>query len=319
MKRASKKLDYGKYGYFFILPFFVVFLVFQIYPMFYTINLSFTDLAGLADKYSYVGLSNYKLLWNNVMFRKSIGNTFIIWIVNFVPQILAALFFGAAFTAVSGKLKGIGFFKVVFYMPNIITAASVAVMFSSLFIYPYGPIDQILRKAGILPYSFQFMRSETWSRLIISFIQFWMWFGPTTILFITGILSINTSLYEAARVDGATPTQMFFRITLPLLKPIMIYILVTSVVGGLQMFDIPFLYAGGGPNYSTQTLAVFIYNQAFTGQNNYNIAAAGSVYLLIMAIILSLFIYRVLNRKDRDEEQETARTSRRLGKRRSAK
>lgn len=287
--------------------------------MFYTINLSFTDLAGLADKYSYVGLSNYKLLWNNVMFRKSIGNTFIIWIVNFVPQILAALFFGAAFTAVSGKLKGIGFFKVVFYMPNIITAASVAVMFSSLFIYPYGPIDQILRKAGILPYSFQFMRSETWSRLIISFIQFWMWFGPTTILFITGILSINTSLYEAARVDGATPTQMFFRITLPLLKPIMIYILVTSVVGGLQMFDIPFLYAGGGPNYSTQTLAVFIYNQAFTGQNNYNIAAAGSVYLLIMAIILSLFIYRVLNRKDRDEEQETARTSRRLGKRRSAK
>jgi multiple sugar transport system permease protein len=281
--------------------------------MFYTVNLSFTNLAGLADKYGYTGLSNYKLLWNNVMFRKSIGNTFIIWIVNFVPQLLAALFFGVVFTSTSNKMKGVGFFKVVYYMPNIITAASVAVMFSSLFIYPYGPIDQILRKAGILPYNFQFMRSETWSRLIISFIQFWMWFGPTTILFITSILSINVSLYEAARVDGATPTRMFFRITLPLLKPIMIYILVTSVVGGLQMFDIPFLYAGGGPNYSTQTIAVFIYNQAFTGQNNYNIAAAGSVYLLIMAVAISAVIYRVIDRKDREGGRKIWRAVRKIG------
>lgn len=184
-------------------------------------------------------------------------------------------------------------------MPNIITAASVALIFGQLFGHPYGPVEQMLKSLGLVE-EIQFFQSKAWTRGIIVFIQFWMWFGQNMIVYMATILSINPSLFEAARIDGAGDGQIFFRITLPLLKPMLIYILVTSMVGGLQMFDIPFLLNGGGPDYASETLATYIYKQAFTGQQNYNIASAGSMYLLFMALIISGVIFKVLKGKDDD-------------------
>ncbi|MGO3418587.1 MAG: carbohydrate ABC transporter permease, partial [Pseudolactococcus laudensis] len=128
---------------------------------------------------------------------------------------------------------------------------------------------------------------------IVSFIQFWMWYGQTTIVLVAGIMSIDESLFEAAIVDGANDNQVFRLITLPLLKPIVLYTLVTSLIGGLQMFDIPFLLTNGNPNNSTLTMTMYIYKQAFTGARNFNVAATASVLLLLISIVLSTVLFRL--------------------------
>lgn len=292
MKNKGKFERYNRYGLLFIAPFFLAFLIFQLYPILYTIFLSFTDLKGWNPTANIVGLDNYTSIFKNAMFIKSIKNTFILWGVNFIPQIGLALLLASWFTNIKLKLRGTSFFKVVFYLPNIITAASVAVLFYALFSYPMGPMNLVLTHFGVLDQPFDFFRSVTGTRLIVSFIQFWMWYGQTTIVLVSGILSIDNSLFESAMVDGANDSQIFRQITLPLLKPILLYTLVTSLIGGLQMFDIPFLLTNGNPDNSVMTITMFIYKQAFTGSRNFNVAATASVILLIISIVLSTLLFR---------------------------
>ena len=135
------------------------------------------------------------------------------------------------------------------------------------------------------------------SRGIVSFIQWWMWYGNTMIIMIAGMSGINPSLFEAAMIDGCTSRQIFWKITLPLIKPILLYNLVTSLVGGLTMFDIPHLMTQGNPNNMTNTVARFIYQQGFTGTYNFNMASAGSVVLFGIIIICSIFLNMLM--KDR--------------------
>jgi multiple sugar transport system permease protein len=158
--------------------------------------------------------------------------------------------------------------------------------------FPLGPINLVLQHFGVLDQPYDFFRSETGTRLIVSFIQFWMWYGQTTIVLVSGILSIDDALFESAMVDGANDGQIFRKITLPLLKPILLYTLVTSLIGGLQMFDIPFLLTNGNPNNSVLTITMFIYNQAFTGSRNFNVAATASVLLLVLSIVLSTLLFQ---------------------------
>lgn len=298
--RTKKKFEqYNRYGYLFIAPFFLAFLIFQVYPIIYTVFLSFTDLQGWKTNASIIGINNYISIFKNDLFLKSIKNTFILWGVNFIPQMGLSLLLAAWFTNVKLKLKGTGFFKIVFYLPNIITAASVAVLFYALFSYPSGPINLILTNLGVINEPFQFFRNVTGTRLIVSFIQFWMWYGQTTIVLVSGILSIDNSLFESAMVDGASDNQIFRMITLPLLKPIVLYTLVTSLIGGLQMFDIPFLLTNGNPDNSVTTITMFIYKQAFTGSRNFNIASTASVVLLIISILLSSLLFKFFRENSR--------------------
>lgn len=290
-KHLAKRKDHNKWGYIFVAPFFIFFLIFNFYPMFYTIYLSFTDLAGWATEANLVGFQNFRVLYNNELFRRSVFNTTILWLVNFFPQIILAFILAYWFTNRRMNLKATGFFKSMFYLPNIITAASVALIFSSLFSYPRGPLNLLMLNWGLISSPIDFFRSVIGTRLIVSFIQFWMWYGQTTIVLQAGILGIDENLFDAARVDGATDWQSFTKITMPLMKPITLYVLVTSLIGGLQIFDIPYLLTGGGPNQSVETMMIFIYKQAFQGGRNLNIASTASVFLLIMTSILSLFIF----------------------------
>ena len=201
-KRKRKSLEsYNNYGYIFLLPFFLVFLFFNLYPTLYTILLSFTDLAGWDTEFKLVGIQNFINLFNNALFLKSLTNTLVLWTMNFIPQIVLAMILAFWFSNRRLNLKGTGFFKTIFYLPNIITAASVALIFYSLFSYPAGPLNMLLLKFGVLDAPFDFFRSVMGTRLIVSFIQFWMWYGQTTIVLLAGILSIDESLFEAARID----------------------------------------------------------------------------------------------------------------------
>ena len=223
MKQSKKKtVEYGKYGVIFLIPFFVAFFIFQFYPLLYTIFKSFLydQRVSRYEVSTVVGLGNY----TNYVFGEAGGGEFwnalfitiILWILNFIPQIVLALILAAWFTDNHNKLKGTGAYKVMMYMPNIITAATTALLFYQLF-NVNGTITKTLIKAGLVN-SNGFIEKGWGSLLLVAFIQFWMWYGNTMIVLIAGILGINPSLYEAAMVDGATSKQQFFKITIPLLR-----------------------------------------------------------------------------------------------------
>lgn len=297
-----KSVSYAKYGYIFSIPFVLAYLVFSLYPTIYTAVIGFTDLKGLTKtdwKFLPNPFQNFEQILKNPSFITSTKNTAIIWIINFIPQILLALLLTAWFTSQRRHIKGQGAFKVIFYMPNIITAATVAILFSSLFGYPMSPVNDLFQTFGLSKEPIYFLNYKWTAKLIVSFIQFWQWYGYTMLILISGVLGINPELFEAAEMDGASGSKTFFKITIPSLRPIMLYMLVTSLIGGLNMFDIPKLFVpNSGPDNATLTTSVFIYNQAFSGSYMYNRAAAASMILFVIIAILSGILFYSM--RDRD-------------------
>lgn len=303
-KILSTERRINRWGYFFVLPFVVVYFAFSFYPTLYTFLLSFTDLRGLRVDFNFVGLENFAKLIKDPYFWGAVQNTFIMWGFNFVPQLGIALILAIWLSDLRLDLKGRALFRAVVYMPNLLTAASVALLFRSLFAYPIGPVNQFLqnilgiyrtveRDGQFIQEAFNFFRDVTASRLIVAFIQWWMWYGHTLIMLMAGITSVSISLYESALVDGANSRQTTWYITLPLLRPMMLYILVTSMIGGMQMLDIPFLLTDmrGAPDFKIRTTNVYLYNMAFQGRNDYAYAAAISIGIFIITIILALLIF----------------------------
>ena len=308
--KRLKSVEYGKYGYLFIAPFFIVYLIFQFGPLLYTIWASFMEYykKGLKEVGpTFIGLQNYvdvitdgDTFFQTYTFR-TLGNTMYMWLLNFIPQILLSLLLASWFTDVKVRVKGQGGFKIIMFMPNIITAASISVLFYSMF-SSAGPITAMLRNADIIAKNFDFMTNKTATRCIIAFIQFWMWYGNTMIVLIAGILGINPSLFEAAMVDGATSGQIFRRITLPLLKPIVLFTLVTSAIGGLQMYDIPALFninqgGDGLPDFASTTITMYIRKLTLTS-SDYGKAATASMMLFFVTLIISLFFFYFLGDKE---------------------
>jgi len=313
-----KGVNYAKYGYIFCIPFILAFLFFSFYPIVYTAVIGFTDLKGMGrTDFAFLEdpFQNFVTILNNASFRQSLKNTIIIWIVNFIPQILLALILTAWFTNHRNKVKGQGMFKVLFYMPNIITAATIAILFYSLFGYPKGPVNDLLMNLGIIDEPTYFHISKTAARGIVSFIQFWMWYGYTMIILISGVLGINPEIFEASDIDGANNIQTFFYVTLPNLRTILLYTLITSLIGGLNMYDIPKMFLLGGPDNATLTTSVFIYNQAFSGSYMYNRAAAASMIMFVIIAILSGMIFFIMRDKGAVKLNKQKRRLEKEGKR----
>lgn len=324
--QRRKSISYAKYGYFFILPFFVVYAFFMLYPLINTIILSFKGNGPNAD--ASVGLQNYQYLLVggsrpaqaiHEEFIRSFKNTIILWFGNFIPQIILSLLLAVWFTDTKVKIKGTGAFKVIMYMPNIITATSVCALFFILFANnKYGAVNAMLLDMGSIAEPIRFVNDVTSSRILVMFIQTWMWFGNTMILLMSGIMGIDLSLFEAASIDGASSGQVFFRITLPLLKPIFIYVLITSMIGGLQMFDIPYLFhEGTAIQKHLETVAVFVYSHFHLQNPNYGYSAAASVVLFIITGVLGILIYRfnttVEDRAAAKRDRKRSKNSKLLG------
>ncbi|MCM1525531.1 MAG: sugar ABC transporter permease [Ruminococcus sp.] len=222
------------------------------------------------------------------------GNTLILWFGNFFVQIILSLLLAVWFSDNVIKIKGEGFFKVVVYMPNIITAASVASLFLLLFgNSKYGGVNSMLLNMGSITEVIPFLNQPVSSRVLVMLIQSWMWFGNTMLLLISGIYGIDVSIYEAASIDGSSGMNTFFRITMPILKPIFIYVFITSMIGGLQMFDIPYLlHEGNTPSSYLETVAVFIYKNFHQANPNYGYSAAASVILFVITCALGIIVYK---------------------------
>ena len=318
-KSGGKAVRYNKWGYIFLVPFIVVYVIFQLIPLFSTIYNSFFEnyMSGLTQVGpNFVGLQNYIKLFEGGDIWIYAKNTMILWIMCFVPQIFLSLLLGAWFSDVRLKLKGSRFFKTVIYLPNLIMASAFSMLFFTLFAES-GPINSLLIQMGFITEPYKFLSNVGSTRGLIAFMNCLMWFGNTTILLMAGMMGIDTSLFEAAEVDGATSTQVFFRITLPLLRPILVYVLITSLIGGLQLFDVPQILTNGTGNPVRSTMTLIMFLNSHLKSKNYGMAGALSVYLFIISAILCFFVYRMTNDNDPDGSKKAAKKRARAERRKT--
>lgn len=304
--KKKKSVSYAKWGYIFILPFFLVYLLFTLYPQLKTIIYSFYEyyregLNSVGPDFN--GFGNYVKLFTpgfsgEVMIFKALGNTIVMWLMGAVFQLIIALVLAIFFTSTRLNLKCTGFFKSVFYMPNLIMATAFAFLFYALF-NTVGPVNQIAQALGWADKPVDLVTTYPWTtRSLVATINFLMWFGNTTILLMAGIMGIDESLFEAARVDGASSSRVFFDITLPLLRPIVVYVLITSMIGGLQMYDVPQVLTKGqgAPDNTTKTIVMLLND--YLSVSNYGMAGAIAVILFIVTGVLSFLVFKSIRNKE---------------------
>ena len=307
-EKKIKSVSYAKWGYIFILPFFLTYAIFSVIPLADTIRNSFYEYyySGLkAIGPNWAGLANYAELLSADL-PKYAWNTFVMWILGFVPQIIVALILACWFTDARLKIHGKQFFKVVIYLPNLIMASAFAMLFFALFSNS-GPVNNILLSLGVVGEAIRFMESTLGARTLVALMNFLMWFGNTTIMLMAAIMGISPDIFEASELDGCNSIQRFFSITLPLIRPILAYTLITSIIGGLQMFDVPQILTNGQgtPDRTSMTLIMFL--NSHLKSKNYGMAGALSVYLFIVSGILCFFVYRMTTNDDPDGSKAAAK------------
>ena len=301
LQRRSK-ISYAKWGYIFILPFFLAYGLFHFVPQLLTVYNSFFEnyREGLAQVGpNFVGLKNYITLFTpdtngSIDILKYTWNTLVLWVGGAIPQIVIAMLLAIFFTSYRLKIKGQQFFKAVIYMPNLIMASAFSMLFFTLF-SNVGPVNQLIMQMGLSDVPIDFFAFKITVRSLICFMNFLMWVGNTTILLMAGIMGIDQNLFEAASIDGASSLQVFFKVTLPLLTPILVYTIITAMIGGLQLFDVPQVLTNGlgTPNRSSTTLVMFL-NNYLKSSKNYGMAGAVSVVIFIITGVLSLFVFKSL-------------------------
>ena len=304
--QRKNRISYAKWGYLFILPFFVAYAIFSLYPQLLTIYNSFFEnyRDGLTQVGpNFVGFKNYVRLFTpdkngTISILKFAGNTLIMWIEGAVPQVGIALLLSVFFTSYRLKIRGQQFFKTVIYMPNLIMASAFSMLFFTLF-SNVGPVNQLIVAFGWADKAIPFFDKQVTVRGLVATMNFLMWFGNTTILLMAGIMGIDQNLFEAANIDGANSLQVFFKVTLPLLMPILVYTVITALIGGLQMFDVPQVLTNGAgtPNRTSTTLVMYLNNFLKTSKN-YGMAGAVSVVMFIITGLLSLVVFRSLTKDD---------------------
>lgn len=305
MKKKSIK-NYNRAGYLFVLPFVIVFLIFNVYPVLRTLYLSFTNakIAGVG-KIQWVWFDNYIRVITDKFFWRALGNTLRIWGVNIVLQLGLAFLLTIIFSDIKYKIKGLGIFRVIYYLPNLIAATSVAFLFKTLLDWRYGTFNQIIYQVfkffGKSYNPIDWLGTAAHAGSTIAVISAWMWFGNSFIMLMAGVQGISKDYFEAAAIDGAGRWTVFGKITLPLLKPILLYVAITSLIGGLQMFDLPYLMADkASASYnSVQTAVMYLYKFGFeTGTTQTGYASAIAYILFLIILTVSVVQFKLFYKED---------------------
>ena len=299
-----KSVSYAKWGYIFLIPFFLSFCIFTIIPLGRTFYYSVFEYYRSGLKTigpNLVYLRNFFEIFSKADLGKYLWNTLWLWLLGFIPQIIVSLLLAVWFTDTRLHLRGQGFFKTVIYMPNLIMASAFSMLFFALF-SDGGPINSAMEMLRMQPYSF--LRNVAGTRSLIALMNFLMWFGNTTIVLMAAIMGIDTNLFEAAEIDGTNAWTTFWHVTIPLIKPVLSYTLITSMIGGLQMFDVPQILTNGNgnPNRSCMTI-IMLLNNYMGKSKNYGYGGALSVILFVITSILGLLVYYVLNSDEREERK----------------
>ncbi len=300
-KKTRRIQDRNNMGYAFIAPFVIVFLTFNIYPVARTLYLSFTDYSGF-NVPTWVGVGNYTRAFKDKLLWEAFGNTVKIWGVNIILQLGIAFLLTIVFSDMKYKMKGLSIYRALFYLPNLIAATSVAYLFKTMLDWKFGSFNQILSGLGLINQGVDWLGTPTLLRPVVGVIGAWMWFGNSFIMLMAGVQGINRDFYEAAAIDGAGRWKIFGKITLPLLKPIMLYVAITSLIGGLQLFDIPYLMTlmNQKQQRAVNTAVMHLYNMAF---KNRQIGYAGAIAFILFFIICicSIIVYFMMYSKKEED------------------
>ena len=299
MQNRKGALDVNRYGLLFCIPFIITFLIFSVYPVIRTFSMSFTDYKGYG-KADIVMFDNYTRALSDPLLWDAFVNTLKIWGVNIVLQLGLALLLTVLFSDIKYKMKGLSIFRAIFYLPNLIACTSVAFLFKTLLDWQYGSVNQVLMEIGLISEPINWLGgSGLTAQMVVGVIGAWMWFGNSFIMLMAGVQGISRDYYEAATIDGAGRWTIFFKVTLPLLKPIMMYVAITSLIGGLQLFDIPYLISGtkGLPGRSLFTAVFYLFNMAFTNRQMGYAAAIAFVLFAIIAVC-SFIAFKMMNSKE---------------------
>jgi cellobiose transport system permease protein len=286
------------YGY--IAPFFIIFAIFGLFPLFFTFYVSLFDWNPIGEQ-TFVGFANFERLFADPRFWNALVNTFGIFIISTVPQLALAL--GLAHLLNHARLKWANFFRMALLVPYITSVAATAIVFAQIFDKNFGLLNWFLGLFGVEPINFLSTSFLSW--IEISAMVMWRWFGYNTLLYLAGLQAIPREMYEAASVDGASGWQQFRRLTIPSLRPIIIFTVIMSTIGGLQIFTEPLLVSPEtgltcGPARQCQTLALFLYEQGF-GQFQFGYGSAIGVALFVIVVIAALINFFLTTRTRGDK------------------
>ena len=279
--------------YLLICPFFLLYAVFGIYPLLYSFSLSFFKWSGTGEKV-FVGLLNYRFLLKDAKFLQAVLNTLIIWCLNTIPMVLLALVFAFLLNMATLKFKSV--FRVIYYLPNVTSTVAVSIVFATLFANTYGLINFGLTSLG--SDNIQFMNNPFWVRFVVALIVTWRWTGYNAIIALAGLQKIDQTLYEAARLDGARNLQIFRRVTIPQLNPTIIFIIVTSTIGGWQVMEESMMLVGkaGGIGNAGMTVVLYLYNKAFL-ERAFGYGSAVSWALFVIIGLFSILNWKLTKRE----------------------
>lgn len=260
---AKQQRSYGmkhhKQAYLFISPFFIIFAVFGLYPIIYSFVLSLHKWHS-QNPWQFIGLQNYRdLLFNDPVFWTSLWNVIFIFLINVPPMIMLSLIIAVVLN--NPAQRGKDFFRITYLLPYVTSVVSVSVVFYVLFDDTLGFVNLFLQKVHIP--AIQWLTSAKMSKISIDILVTWKWTGYNMIIALAGLQSISTEIYDAARIDGAGSVKTFWRITLPLLKPVIGFQFVMATIGTFNMFTEPYFLTDGGPGYSSLTLVLYLYRSAF--------------------------------------------------------
>lgn len=275
-----------------ISPFYIVFAIFGVFPILFSLYLSFQDWNGIGDM-QFIGLGQYEYMLTDPQFYKSVVNTFEIWVISTIPMLFLALII--AFM-LNQQIRFRSAYRIAYFLPNVTSIVAIAIIFGSIFSDQFGLINAGLEWLGLGQLSWL---SSPWPmKIAVAAMIIWRWTGYNAMIYLAGLQAIPTELYEAARVDGASWIQVFFRITIPMLRPIILFTVIMSTVGGMQVFTEPQILfpqpaAGGGPGNEAQTMVLFLYEQAFI-QNDFGYGAAIGWGLFVIMILFSIINWRLV-------------------------
>ncbi|WP_406194635.1 MULTISPECIES: carbohydrate ABC transporter permease [unclassified Streptomyces] len=301
---AGPRSGFRKYWHLYaaISPFYLLFLAFGLIPVGFSLYLSFHRWDGLGSM-EWAGLSQYQYLLSDSDFWSSIGTTLIIWALATFPMIFLAMITAVMLNS-AVRFKNV--YRFAYFLPNVTSVVAIAIVFGSVFSTNFGLMNALLQAVGLDQVAW--LNTPWGIKVAIATLMTWQWTGYNAIIFLAGLQTVPSELYEAARVDGAGPVQTFFRITLPMLRPTLLFVLVVSTVTGLQSFteaqvllqntsnDSTF---SGGPDHAGRTMVLYFFQQTFDNNDfGYGAAVAWGIFLVV--VIFSIINWRLVQRRGED-------------------
>jgi lactose/L-arabinose transport system permease protein len=271
----------------------IMICLFYFYPMIKALLLSFQS--GTGTNLSFVGLNNYARLLKDPTFLVTVKNTVIYLIVQVPVMIILAMFISVLLNNKKLKLKGV--FRTAIFLPCVTSLVAYSVIFKYLFAQD-GIMNMMLMKFSLIAHPIPWLTDPFWAKIAIIVAITWRWTGYNMIFFLSALQNIDESIYEAARIDGASSVQQFFKITMPLLKPIILFTTITSTIGTLQLFDEVMNITKGGPGNATMTISQYIYNISFKYTPDFGYAATVSYAIVILIVFFSLIQFKVAGDKN---------------------